>query len=128
MTCTIARLWHEVVLGHGPGWVEMPKESSRRFGVVIECGGCGKRWLSRAPLGSSAREMTMMWKVTNQVDGLFERGMFRFTADLSAEQLARVLAALSQDDYDWESYQSKMEISHLMRKLGRLAESADGAA
>lgn len=45
---TLTRLWHEVVLRHGPGWVEWPKTVSRKHGVVVECG-CGKRWLSRAP-------------------------------------------------------------------------------
>ena len=47
---TIAIFWHELVLRHGSGWIEMrpSRKRSRKFGVVVECP-CGKRWLTRAP-------------------------------------------------------------------------------
>lgn len=46
---TLNRLWHEVVLRHGPSWVEMKlTPRSRRYGVLVECD-CGKRWIARAP-------------------------------------------------------------------------------
>lgn len=46
---TLGWAWHELVLRHGSGTVELFSGfRSRRYGVIIECP-CGKRWLGRAP-------------------------------------------------------------------------------